>query len=138
MVLPPADGHLRSLILGYTPTPQGEAALSLAILEAQTHRAELIVVNVSRADSYVDVNLAETDELQALDDRLRKSGVSHQIVQNIGREPAADILRLADQRGADLIIIGLRHRSAVGKLLLGSTAQRILLEASCPVLTIRA
>jgi nucleotide-binding universal stress UspA family protein len=134
--MPPS--HLSTLVLGYTPTPQGNAALKFAISEAGVHAAELVVVNVSRADSYVDNNLAESDQLQALDHELRNSGVKHQIIQHIGRDPAADIVQIANDRAADLIVIGLRRRSAVGKLLLGSTAQTILLHASCPVLTVRA
>ena len=126
------------LILGYTPTPQGEAALELAITQAQLHDAALVVVNVSRAESYVDTNLAEDSQLQALDNTLQASGLEHEIIQHIGRDPATDILDIANSRKAAMIVLGLRRRSAVGKLLLGSTAQNILLNADCPVLTIRA
>ena len=132
------DSHSRPFILGYTPTPQGEAALQLAVTQAQTHKAALLVVNVSRAESYVDTNLAEESQLQALDNTLQASGLKHEIIQHIGRDPATDILDVANSREAAMIILGLRRRSAVGKLLLGSTAQNILLNADCPVLTVRA
>jgi nucleotide-binding universal stress UspA family protein len=132
------DSRSGPFILGYTPTPQGEAALDLAIAEAKVHNAALVVVNVSRAESYVDPNLAEDTQLQALDNKLQASGLDHKIIQHIGRDPATDILDIANNREATLIVLGLRHRSAVGKLLLGSTAQNILLNADCPVLTIRA
>jgi nucleotide-binding universal stress UspA family protein len=50
---------------------------------------------------------------------------------------ADQILELADEAGVELIVLGLRRRSASGKLILGSSAQRILLEASCPVLAVK-
>jgi nucleotide-binding universal stress UspA family protein len=55
-----------------------------------------------------------------------------------GHEPAEEVVELAEELGAELIVIGMRHRTAVGKFLLGSTAQRILLDAPCPVLSVKA
>jgi nucleotide-binding universal stress UspA family protein len=130
--------HLKKIVLGYTPTPQGSAALEFSIHEAHAHDASLVVVNVSRADSYVDNNLAEEDQLRALHQRLEDSQIKHEIIQHIGRDPASDLVQIAGDQEADLIVIGLRRRSAVGKLLLGSTAQQILMHAACPVTAVRA
>ena len=55
-----------------------------------------------------------------------------------GREAHEEILAVAAERRADLVVIGLRRRTPVGKLLMGSTAQRVLLEATCPVLAVKA
>jgi len=55
-----------------------------------------------------------------------------------GRDAADEILRIAAEQSATLIVIGIRYRTQVGKLLLGSTAQQVLLEASCPVLAVKA
>ena len=53
--------------------------------------------------------------------------------------PAEDLINIAEARStAELIVIGLRRRSPVGKLILGSNAQRILLDAPCPVLAVKA
>jgi nucleotide-binding universal stress UspA family protein len=52
-------------------------------------------------------------------------------------EPADHVLAVAEETEAELIVIGLRRRSAVGKLILGGSAQRILLDASCPVLAVK-
>ena len=55
-----------------------------------------------------------------------------------GLDPAEDLINVAEEVSADLIVIGLRRRSPVGKLILGTNAQRILLDAPCPVLAVKA
>ena len=54
-----------------------------------------------------------------------------------GNEPAEDLITVANETDADLIVIGLRRRTPVGKLILGSNAQRILLDAPCAVLAVK-
>jgi nucleotide-binding universal stress UspA family protein len=54
------------------------------------------------------------------------------------QDPADEVLRAAESTDAEFIVIGLRRRSPVGKLLLGSNAQRVLLDAACPVLAVKA
>ena len=127
-----------NVVVGYVPTREGESALSHAMEEARTRSARLVVVNTSRGDAFVDERYADESQLDALRKRLAASGVDHEVVHAIrGREASEEILQVAEERRADLVVIGLRKRSAVGKLLLGSTAQRVLLEASCPVLAVK-
>ncbi len=54
-----------------------------------------------------------------------------------GLEPGEDIVRFAEEKKAQQILIGVKRRSKVGKLLFGSNAQYVILNAPCPVLTIR-
>ena len=96
------------------------------------------MVNTSRGDALVDERYVDEGQLGDLEDRLAGSGVPYEVIRAIrGRDAAEEILAVADERRADLVVIGLRRRSAVGKLLLGSTAQRVLLEAQCPVLSVK-
>ena len=83
---------------------------------------------------------AEIDEsLSEVEVRLRESGVEHEIRQLVrGVDPADDLIAVAEEVDADLIVIGLRRRTPVGKLIMGSNAQQILLDASCPVLAVKA
>ncbi|MDQ3095431.1 MAG: universal stress protein, partial [Actinomycetota bacterium] len=77
--------------------------------------------------------------LEEVRDQLKEAGVEHEIRQLVrGLDPAEDLMNVAAEVGADVIVIGLRRRSPVGKLILGSNAQRILLDAPCPVLAVKA
>ncbi len=128
-----------TIVIGYVPTPVGEAALSLALEEARRRDARLVLVNTSRGDALVDERFADEHQLDELRARLAASGVAHDVVQSVrGREAHEEILSVALARRAELVVIGLRRRSAVGKLLMGSTAQRVILEADCPVLAVKA
>lgn len=97
-----------------------------------------MVVNTTRADRLVDPRYAQEEELVELNGLLEGSGVAYELRHFASREPAAeDLLRVAREVAATLIVIAVRHRTAVGKLLLGSTAQTVLLEATCPVLAVK-
>jgi nucleotide-binding universal stress UspA family protein len=128
-----------TIVVGYVPTPQGDAALTAAINEAQLRKEALHVVNTSRGDAPVDNRLASEDQLVAVRERLDASGVAYEVVQKFqGDDPAAQLVDLADRLQASLLVIGLRRRSPTGKLITGSQAQRILLDANCPVLAVKA
>ncbi len=126
-----------TVVVGYVPKPEGEAALDRAIEEAQLRDAELIVVHSHRSRNADD---AETlPELDAARARLDAAGVSYDVRQlERGFEAAEDLVSVAESHDADLIVIGLRRRTPVGKLILGSNAQRVLLDAHCPVLAVKA
>ena len=127
------------IIVGYVPKPEGRAALGRAIEEAKLRGGRLVVVNASRGDALVDAGYAGVQEIELVKSRLTESGVPYELRQLVrGHEPAEEVVDLAEELEAELIVIGMRHRSAVGKFLLGSTAQRILLDAPCPVLAVKA
>jgi nucleotide-binding universal stress UspA family protein len=128
-----------AIIVGYVPTPEGVAALESAIGEARRRGQRLVVVNSSRGESLVDKRFASGTDWDSVEDRLAASGVEHELTQLVESKDAADqILRLAHELNAELIVIGLRRRTPVGKLILGSQAQTILLEAECPVLAVKS
>lgn len=127
------------IVVGYYPAAPGRAALARAIEEAKLRGARLVVVNSSRGDAPVDRRFAQGEDVEQLEDTLAASGVDWQLQQPVrGHDAAAEILGAADDTRADLIVIGIRHRTPVGKLIMGSTAQRVILDALCPVLSVRA
>jgi nucleotide-binding universal stress UspA family protein len=128
-----------TIVVGYVPKPEGRAALQRAVDEAKLREARLVVVNASRGDAYVDAGYAAVQDVEIVKSELSSAGVEFDFRQLVrGREPAEEVVDVAEEVDADLVVIGMRRRSAVGKFILGSTAQRILLDAPCPVLAVKA
>ena len=132
---------MATIVVGYVPKAEGKAALRRAAEEARLRGAKLVVVNSHRGGREFDREDARDTEaqLQAVRDELSEAQVEHEIRQLVrGMDPAEDLINVASEVGADFIVIGLRRRTPVGKLILGSNAQRILLDAPCPVLAVKA
>lgn len=128
-----------TVVVGYIPSPPGLAAVDAAIVEAERRGAKLVVVNSGVLGDYSGPSFAEPQDLDALDAQLTERGLDHEVRQMTrGLAPADEILSVAAEVGADLIVIGVRKRSPLGKLVTGSTAQQILLDATCAVLAVKA
>lgn len=128
-----------TVVLGYVPSPLGQAALEAAIIECARRDTKLLVINSTRADRTVDKNYAFADDLATLHSTLEESGVTHEVRQFVSEQLASDdVIEAADEVDAELIVIGVRRRSPVGKMLMGSDSQRILLQAECNVLAVKA
>jgi len=130
-----------TVVVGYVPKPEGEAALHSGIGEAKLRNAKIVVVNSHRGGSEFDgeASVKADADMERIRGLLQDSGMEHEVRQLVrGFEPAEDLISIADDADAELIVIGLRRRSPVGKLILGSNAQRILLDAKCPVLAVKA
>jgi len=127
-----------SVVVGYVSTPEGDAALDVAVSEARLRGLRLVVILSERGHRLG----TEAAELQAQADEVRRrldeAGLRYDVrLTTRGHDVAEDIIGAASREEAVLIVIGLRRRSPVGKLLLGSNAQRILLDAPCPVLAVK-
>ena len=130
-----------SIVVGYVATKEGKAALRAASAEARLRNARLVVINSNRGGKDLDREEAARyeAELEAVRQTLTDAGVEHEVRQLVrGVEPAEDLVKVAEETSAELIVIGLRRRTPVGKLILGSNAQRILLDAPCAVLAVKA
>jgi nucleotide-binding universal stress UspA family protein len=132
---------MTTIVVGYVPKPEGRAALRRAVEEAKLRGARLIVINSARGGRDFDAEDAVDSEaeLDAVRAELAEAGVEAEVRQLVrGLDVAEDLIAVAQETSADFIVIGLRRRSPVGKLILGSNAQRILLDAPCPVLSVKA
>lgn len=132
---------MTTIVAGYVPRPEGRAAVLRGVEEARLREGRLIVVQSARGGASLDSETAvEIDTtMEAIHEFLHESGVPHEVRTLVrGSSPAEDLLSVATEEQAELIVIGLRRRSPVGKLIMGSNAQRVLLEAGCPVLAVKA
>lgn len=129
-----------SVVVGYVPTTTGYLAVTQAVQQAQWRGTELVIVNVIGPEGYTKPTAADERDLDALAARLTADGVRYEIrhVNQDVDHASEEIMRAADDTGAELIVVGLQRRSPLGKALLGSNAQRVMLGASCPVLAVRA
>jgi nucleotide-binding universal stress UspA family protein len=126
------------VVVAYTPRPDGQAALHRGVEEARLRGLRLVLVNASKGDALVDPAFASPEDVDGVRKVLDAADVPHEIRQlPSGDDPAHRVIDIAEEVGAELIVIGMRRRSPVGKLLLGSTAQQILLHAACPVLAVK-
>ena len=127
-----------NIVVGYIPAQPGVAALERAVHYARLEGARLTVVNTGRDGNYADPVFAEEGDIDALEARLAAEGIEHDIRRpDDSRSAAETILAIAEEVSADLIVIGVRRRSPVGKLITGSTAQAVILNAECPVLAVK-
>ncbi|ANS27599.1 universal stress protein [Rhodococcus opacus] len=125
------------IVVGYTPDQFGAAALEHGVAEAQLRGTSLLVINTSKGDSLADQSFADNAHLEELEGKLAASGVDHEVRQIVGDETVDVILEAMTAPSAELLVIGIRDRTPVGKLLMGSTAQRLLLSCRKPVLAVK-
>jgi len=128
------------IVVGYVANPEGRAALERAAEAALRLSASLTVVHSRRPGREVDADDAAA--LSAVHEdvtaRLTAAGLGIELREVPDSEdPADDLITAAEDTEASLIVIGLRRRTPVGKLILGASAQRILLDAPCPVLAVK-
>ncbi|MBB6629597.1 universal stress protein [Nocardioides sp. KIGAM211] len=127
----------QAIVVGWAPGPYGTAAVDAALGEARLRGHRVVVVNATRGDALVDEHYARGEDVQALERLLADSGVESEVRQSLGADVGDQVLRVAQEVSAALVVIGLRRRTPVGKLIMGSVAQRILLGADCPVLAVK-
>ncbi len=127
-----------TIVVGYIPTPEGLTAVEYATRVALEKHTRLVLVNSGVRGNDTDPSFASAEELDALSERLTGMGVEHEVRQPLLAEsPADEILNAAAELDTEMIVIGLRRRSLVGKLFLGSTSQQIIIDAECPVVSVK-
>ena len=126
-----------TVVVGYIPDKYGDAALVEGIEEARRRRTGLLVVNATRGDALIDRRYLGAEGLADLEERLAGLDVPHEVRQAMGTDVAEEMIKVAREVGAQVRVIGMRHRTPVGKMIMGSVAQQVLLDAPCPVLAVK-
>ncbi|WP_114968186.1 universal stress protein [Rhodoferax ferrireducens] len=128
-----------TILVAYAPRPEGQAALDKGMEIAARRQERLVVVNAIPGGSQDDPSRADAQDVERIETLLAESGLDAEFKQFIrGKSAVSEIEDLVDSLQVSLLVIGLRKRSPVGKLILGSVAQDILLSVPCPVLAVKS
>ncbi|WOC12389.1 universal stress protein [Gordonia sp. MP11Mi] len=129
------------IVVGYAGGSHGRACLEQAIDEASARGTGVLVINAvsegGRGSPARSTRIVDAVEIAQVQDRLTESGVPFEIRQQIGADPSDELLRAMDEPDAQILVIGMRRRTQVGKLLLGSTSQHLLIECGKPVMVVK-
>ncbi len=128
------------ILVGFDSSNVSKEAVSVAKQHADAFNAEIIIARSMVGGPEVprkDFEIAEKN-LEYEKTRLRDQNVPCQSILSVrGLEAGEDLVELANEYKVDEIVIGVRRRSKVGKLLFGSTAQYVILNANCPVVSVK-
>lgn len=128
-----------TILVAYAPRPEGDAALNKGIEIARRRDEHLVVVNASPGGGQTDPSAVDVMAVERVEALLKNSGINAEFKQLVrGKSAVEEIQDLVESMRVSLLIIGLRKRSPVGKLIMGSVAQDLLLSVSCPVLSVKA
>jgi nucleotide-binding universal stress UspA family protein len=131
---------MMNIMVGYDGSEGAKAGLKLAISHAKAFDGKVYVVTSLEGgpkEELKDIKAAEKNLAHAKDmmDREKVACQIHQLVR--GLLPGEDLIKFAGENDIDEIIIGIKKKSKVGKLIFGSTAQYIILNAACPVVSVK-
>jgi len=125
-------------LVGYDGTESARRALTLAAEQAKRTDALVYVVTSMEGGEKESLEEIRTTEenLQKAKDLLLKDHIQCETIQLArGLSPGEDLVRFAEDNSIDIIFLGIKKKSRTRKILLGSTAQFIILKGPCPVTT---
>jgi nucleotide-binding universal stress UspA family protein len=126
-----------TILVAYSADQYGRAALEYGLAEASRTSERLVVVNVTRGDALVDNRYAGSADADAVRDRLAALPVDAEFVQSLSPDVADEVLSVAAAEEPRILVVGVRRRTPMGKLIMGSVAQRLILDAHCPVVAVK-
>jgi len=128
-----------TILVAYVPRPEGQAALDKGIEIATRRNEPLVVVNASPGGTKIDPSAIDVVDVERVERLLKNSGLNAELKQFVrGKSAVEEIESLVESLHVSVLVIGLRKRSPVGKLIMGSVAQEILLTVPCPILAVKA
>ena len=128
------------ILVGYEASRVADAALKLAHKHASAFGADLFIV--TSLEQGPNLKKEDIDRAESKLEKIRKpfaaDDIPCEVRATVSYQTAGeDLVSFAKENDIDEIIIGVRRRSKVGKLVFGSTAQYVILEAPCPVATVK-
>jgi nucleotide-binding universal stress UspA family protein len=134
------EGDAMRILVGYDGSTSAKEALKLARKHALAFKGSVDIVTSMEKGTEQEQQAIEDAErgLEWAKTMFADKGLdcrTHLLIR--GLAPGEDILEFAKESNVDEIIVGVKRRSKVGKLLMGSTAQYVILQAPCPVVTVK-
>ncbi len=129
------------ILVAYADTTESQLALELAKTHARSFDAEILLVSSSEGGKGENQERLSqlTMKLENIKADLKEEGTACEVTQLArGLSPGEDIVFFAEENNVDLIYVGIQKKSRTSKLLLGSTAQFIILKAPCPVVSVKS
>jgi len=126
------------ILVAYDGSDMAKEALALAQKRAKSTDGKIYVLHSLVTDLPQKRHKQDEREMEEVKDLLERGGFSsetHLTVRNM--MPGEHLVEFAEENEIDEIIVGIRMKSKVGKLLLGSTAQHVILNAPCPVVSVK-
>ena len=128
-----------TILVAYVPRPEGQTAVDKGIEIAKERNEKLIVVNATPGGSGDDPSRADAQDVERIEQLLSVSGITAEFKQFVrGKNAVEELEEMVATHNVSLLVIGLRKRTAVGKLIMGSMAQEILMGIDCPILAVKA
>lgn len=125
------------ILVGYAGSDLSNKVLKLARKRAKSLGAKVYVLHSKVTDLPNKEHEQDLQEMENVRRLLEKEGLAcetHVSVRNM--TPGQHLVQFAEENGIDEILVGVKRKSKVGKLLLGSTAQHVILNAPCPVVSV--
>jgi nucleotide-binding universal stress UspA family protein len=127
------------ILVGYEESKVAEEALKVALKQARAFKADITIVTVLEQSREL-----QKDDIEAAEDKLENLKRTHNIHDLVCETsasvsflaPGEYLVEFAQENNIDEIVIGVKRRSKVGKLVFGSNAQYVILNAPCPVITV--
>ncbi|MCG6905640.1 MAG: universal stress protein [Desulfobacteraceae bacterium] len=129
-----------NILVGYDGSNVAKDAIALAEQQAKAFNAKVFIVASMEFAPQVERHKYEVfqEDLKEAKARFDALGIDCQTEVSVKSDNAGeDLLQHARDLKADLIIIGVKRRSKLEKLVFGSTARYVIMEAPCPVLTVK-
>jgi nucleotide-binding universal stress UspA family protein len=126
-----------TVVVGYTPSGQGIAALAAAVRQARRTGKHLVVASHLYNDPDAGPTAADEDAVRSALTDLDAADVPATVRTCTGSDIGESLLEAAREAEAELLVIGLRRKSPIGKLNLGASARKVFLLAPCPVLAVK-
>jgi nucleotide-binding universal stress UspA family protein len=127
-------------LVAYNGSKASKSALDLAKEHAKIFDAQILVMSSSvggsgeKPDAIKKIQI----DLERIQDDMEAAGLHCEIVQLArGLTPGEDLVRFAEENSIDQMFVGIQNKSRTRKLLMGSTAQYVILKSNCPVISVK-